>query len=338
VRIHLKAAIPAVATASLVTAALATLGLVAGVSAAGNTVKLDPSSQTVDKGAAFTVNVIIDASVALSGAQASVTFDPKKVQVTTVTKGDSWSSAPINVPAKIQTAIDAANKSGKLAQVATAFLPPGSVPAGRTEYLVIGFTAVECGTVILKLPIGPKDAFLIDGRTKTYGLDNVKITTTGAAVGICGPPVVPSPSPTPTPKASAKASPTPTASASPSPSPTPTTSASASASAAVSPSASAVASPSLGASPAASEAAIPSVEASSAPSAAPSVVAVASAAPTGAVDAATASSSAAPDTASASSTGSDSGGTPWLLIGLVVVVAVAVIGGGAAWLQRSRKA
>jgi hypothetical protein len=172
------------AIAACLAVLLVSVGFVTGVSAASNTLRIDPATTAVDQGATFSVKVIQNASVATSGAQVTVTYDQGKLQVTTVTKGAPWAAAPIFAGADAK-AIAAANKSGKLKTVAAAFLPPGSVPAGDQEFISIEFKAVACGQVKLSLPIGPADATFIDGRTKTYGASIKASATTGAVVTVC---------------------------------------------------------------------------------------------------------------------------------------------------------
>jgi hypothetical protein len=179
VRIHRSRAI-----AACLVAVLGLAGAVTTVFAAGNTMRIDPASSAVAKDATFTVKLIQNASVATSGAQATITFDKAKVQVTKVTRGAKWAPAPIFAGASDKE-IAAANKSGKLKTVAAAFLPPTSVPAGDQEFISVEFKAIACGQVKLDLPIGPGDTTFIDGRDATYGAAVKATATTGATVTVC---------------------------------------------------------------------------------------------------------------------------------------------------------
>jgi hypothetical protein len=156
---------------------------VAGVAAADDALRIDPPSQSVSKGGTAAVKVIQRASVPTSGAQATVTFDPAIVQVVSLAWGTPHEPAAIFVPSDMKPAIAAANKAGKLQTIATAFIPPASVPAGDADFLVIGFKAVGCGTSELGLPVGPLDAVLLDGRPDTYGA-GLPVTTRGGAVDV----------------------------------------------------------------------------------------------------------------------------------------------------------
>jgi hypothetical protein len=239
--------------------------------------------------------VIVNAAELTSGAQASITFDRTKVQVTSVAKGAAYSGAALFLGGDAGS-IAKANAKGKLTTVAAAFLPPGTVALGDQDFLDIGFKATACGKVVLGLPVGAADASLLDGRDATYG-KTLKPTTTGATVQICAPGT----SPAPTPPGSSAAAPTPTpggsvlaASSAPSSGPTDSTP--------------------------------PSSGPADSPS--PSVAPSDSSGPVAIV------ASPSPDSGQNPNSSSDSGGPPWLLIGLLVVAVAAVSG---TLLVRSRR-
>jgi hypothetical protein len=167
---------------------------------AGNSLRIEPWNSGVARSGTFTLKVVQKTDVATSGAQATVTFDPALLQVTAVTRGAPYASAPVFV-AGGPSAITAANSSGRLAGVAAAFLPPGSVPAGEADFLVIEFKAISCGQSELGLPVGPSDAALVDGRAATYGAP-LEVATRGGIVTTCaaGATIRPSPTPSPTPR------------------------------------------------------------------------------------------------------------------------------------------
>ena len=162
----------------------AILGLAGGATAADNTLSIDPATSDIADGATFNVRVVENATVAVSGVSATITFNKGILQVTSVTRGSAFASAPLFL-AGDAAAIASANKSGKLQNVAVAFFPPTSVPAGKQEFLTVGFKAIACGTVDMTVPTGRVDATMLDGRTATYGV-NLKLTTTGATVTVCG--------------------------------------------------------------------------------------------------------------------------------------------------------
>lgn len=162
---------------------VAILGFAGGAAAAGNTLRLDPATTNVANGATFNIKVVQSATVATSGSSASIVFNKGILQVTSVTRGNAFASAPLFL-AGDAAAIATANKTGKLQNVAAAFFPPTSVAAGEQEFITVGFKAIACGTAKLTVPTGRVDATMLDGRTATYG-QTLKITTTGATVTVC---------------------------------------------------------------------------------------------------------------------------------------------------------
>src|SRR5262245_49038465 len=159
---------------------LAFLGLavVGPTTAAGNAFRINLPTAVVGAHARFFVRIDQQTAVATSGAQATLVFDPSLLQVTTVQARGPYATAPIFLGAT-DAAIAAANTSGRLATVAAAFLPPGSVPAGPAEFLEIGLRAVGCGRTELGVPAGPADAMLLDGSGSDYG----QTLTVGAISG-----------------------------------------------------------------------------------------------------------------------------------------------------------
>src|SRR5262245_1847998 len=161
------------------------LGIVSSAAAATvtGTLKLDPPTTQVENGATFSIKVISNTSVPISGLSTSITFNKAVVQVTTITRSAAWASAPLFLAGDAK-AIATANSKGNLQNVAAAFFPPTSVPAGNQEFITVGFKAVGCGTASLGVPTGRVDSPLLDGRAATYGT-TIKLTTTGASVAVC---------------------------------------------------------------------------------------------------------------------------------------------------------
>ena len=172
------------------------MGVVPVLAAGTGTVVINPSGNPTPipaggPGATFSVDVVSNASVTTSGVQASVGFDRTVVQVTAVTRGVGWSSAPIfigpsgdlTIAANMSATIAAANASGTLATIA-ASQTSGSTPASVDEtFLTITFQVVGCGstsTTSITLPTGASNTLLTD---TTAG--QVAITTTGATVEPC---------------------------------------------------------------------------------------------------------------------------------------------------------
>src|SRR5262245_53050456 len=105
----------AVRLALIVAVAAATLGLATGASAAGvtGTVRLDPATVAVDNGGSFSLKIISNAAVPISGVSATITFDKSILQVISITRAAAWASAPLFLAADAK-AIATANQKGKL--------------------------------------------------------------------------------------------------------------------------------------------------------------------------------------------------------------------------------
>ena len=307
-RIRLSSPIAALTgLTAIVALTVGTLSHAAVAKGAGNTIRIEPATQTVQKDASFTVRIVGNASVPLSGLGASITYDKAKLKITNVVRGPSWLDAQVNVPANIQTAIATANTKGKLLALASAYFPPDAVPPGDADFVTVTFTAIGCGRVTLGLPVGPLDGTMLDGRDATYG-KVVKPTTTAGKVTVQGDCPVATPKPSGTSPATTTA-----------PGATPTPIGSTGASEVPSPSASVEdvsPSPTGG------------VEGSTgAPSSSPSEpIAIASVAAT-----------AAPTSPAIVDTANSSGGPPVLAL-VLALIAVIAVGGGALWWRSSRGA
>jgi probable HAF family extracellular repeat protein len=182
-----------------------------------STLEIAPvATSTLAVGDTFSVGVAITSTEALSGAQATVTFDPAVVQLRSYTRGAAWAQAPFQIAG---TTIASSNQTGALKAVASAFFPPDAVPAGHTDFLSLTFQAVACGSTWLGLPTGgPTNATLLGGTNADYGL-SIPLSTAGGTATVC-PGSTPAPSPTPTPTPTSR--PTPGATAAPPPTPSPT--------------------------------------------------------------------------------------------------------------------
>lgn len=147
--------------------------------------RIEPATVGVARGGSFTVKVVQDAPLPISGVQASIDFDPAIVQIESVALGTRYVSAPIVLPEDIEATVLAANTTGRLAQIAAAHTPPDAVPPGAATFLVVRFRAVGCGETDLALPArGPFDAQMISGQSDVYGRE-VPVSTAGAQVATC---------------------------------------------------------------------------------------------------------------------------------------------------------
>jgi len=163
----------------------------AGPDSSTASLRIEPASVAVATGSSFSVQVVQEPPVATSGAQASINFDPKILQVVSVTRGSAYQAAPIFLPENLDSDIQAANATGHLAQIAAAYTPPTAVPPGASTFLVVTFRAVACGQTDLTLPAtGPFNAQMISGQQPGYGAPvpvrtiNGHVTTCAAAGAI----------------------------------------------------------------------------------------------------------------------------------------------------------
>jgi hypothetical protein len=150
------------------------------------TLRIEPATVSVAAGSSFSLQVTQAVPVATSGAQASINFDPKYLQVVSVTRGAAYAGAPIFLPDDVGGDIRSANVTGHLAQIAAAFTPPTAVPPGDAAFLVIQFRAVACGQSDVTLPTGgPFNAQMISGDGPDYGQPVTPVRTSGGHVTTC---------------------------------------------------------------------------------------------------------------------------------------------------------
>jgi len=200
---------------SLFTGALAVASTPA---AAASTMAIAPAATGIlALGDTFTVAVTVDATEAVSGAEATVTFDPAVVQLRAFARGAAWAQAPLWITGND---VAKANQAGALQGVAAAFFPPDAVAAGQSDFLILTFQAVACGSSWLGLPAGaPVNAQLLGGTAADYGA-LLPVTTSGGTATAC-PGSTPAPSPRPTPTPTPRPTPLPTPAPTPTPLPTP---------------------------------------------------------------------------------------------------------------------
>jgi hypothetical protein len=172
-------------------------------------------------GTVFTVKIVEHSTVAISGAQITLNFDKNLLQIKSVSLGAPYADAPFFLGASAAQ-IATANSSGSLKTVAADFLSPTSVAAGAQLFLVVDLQAVACGSSDLDLPVSPFDAYLVDGRSGTYGA-HLATSAVGSSVSIvCSPGPSFLGTPTPTPSATPTHTPSPTPTHKPTPTPKPT--------------------------------------------------------------------------------------------------------------------
>ncbi len=202
---------------ALIVAAAPSLGATV-VAADQATFKPDPILTTVAGGQDFTISIVQSAPVATTGAQASVHFDPKVIQLKDFALGTEYTSrsaifafgnADRGTAGNKAAAITYANQAGLL-ENASGFLLPGSgsIAAGDAIFLTLTFTAVPGGGGSSNF--SPGDVSMIDeaGAPIVPHVTQGKVEVTpGGAVG-SGPPPSATPSQAPTEPPASPVSPT----------------------------------------------------------------------------------------------------------------------------------
>ena len=188
--------------------------------AASGSLRVDAGDQPIATGAEFPVRIMQNADVSTLSGQTSLTFDPSILQVVAVDAGPDYASSDATLligPADAVAAIDEANVTGALNDIATIILPGGGapVPAGEAILVTVTMAGIADGTSPLGLAPGcvsHPDQLGADGQPIVCGvgvwselLDDqgnpFEPSTTGGSVSISGsappPPATPSAGGTP---------------------------------------------------------------------------------------------------------------------------------------------
>ena len=105
-------------------------------------VNVSPTSQYVQEGEVFTVNVSIDPAVAIAGAQFDLSFNPSIVSVNSVTEGNLLNQNGANTYFSLGT-ID--NTAGTITGVAGAIITPRQTVSSPGVFAIIQMTAKSVG-------------------------------------------------------------------------------------------------------------------------------------------------------------------------------------------------
>ena len=167
------------------------------------TVRVNPAASSVELGAVFTIDIVIDGAEDLGGFEFDLTYDPAIVQVTDVSLGPFLGSTGRST-GTIGPEID--NTTGRVSFGAFSFgTEPG--PSGTGTLATITLSAAGAGTSLLDLQNTQV--------TDTQGNLQTPVTEEDGTVTVAA-------SPTPTPTATATATPTDVPTATPTPTPTDT--------------------------------------------------------------------------------------------------------------------
>jgi len=157
----------------------------------GNSIRIEPASTRVDRGATFSVRVVQRADVPTGGITATIVFDRSLLQVVSITKSSAYAAADLRQSAS-SDAIAAANVSGVLNSVKAEFPGRDSVPVGEADYITVEFRAIGCGRTPLLMPNDATDSSLLDGRDASYGRP-LPIRTVKGVVQVCDTQTPPTP-------------------------------------------------------------------------------------------------------------------------------------------------
>jgi hypothetical protein len=159
------------------------------LAAGTGSVSLSSANVGTSTGSSFFLDINTQASVAMSGASASIDFDRTKLQIVSValpTVGTGWNVAGAAHVTPSVAAIGTANVTGHLSAIG-AFFTDGtsSLPAATNEVLArVTFFATATGNTNIVLPSGGTEpAALLDGTAASYG-SPVVTTPSGTAVAI----------------------------------------------------------------------------------------------------------------------------------------------------------
>jgi len=111
-------------------------------------VTVSPSTQTVNVGSTFTVEVFVSPGTEIAGAQFDLSFDPSILEVINVGEGDLFSGAGVGTYFQVMRGIN--NQSGKIDDVVSVILGAAGVTSPGTM-AVITFRAKSPGTSTLTL-------------------------------------------------------------------------------------------------------------------------------------------------------------------------------------------
>jgi hypothetical protein len=163
----------------------------AAIATVGNSLRIVAATTNTTLGGAFSVTIVGNSAVQVSGTSASLTFDNAKLQVTSIAKGAEWTDGGatwLGYPsgANLATFLANANTAGKIPAIAASFLDGSSaLAAGDHTLLTVSFSVSACGDSGLGLPLGGSDGSMLDGEVATYGQGLVATSTSGTVSAPC---------------------------------------------------------------------------------------------------------------------------------------------------------
>jgi hypothetical protein len=194
-----------------------------------NTIKVIPATTTISPpatGGSFTVNIVANGAVNISGAGAGLAFDATKLTLTAiakdpteVTNGVSYLGFPS--AANTATFIANANTAGQIPNISWSYLDGASFELASADHGI--YSATFSVTAVGDSTLTPNSSpTILDGRAASYGVALTVTTVNGSVVNSVAATPTPTPTPVPTPTPTPTPAPRPTATAVPTPRPTAT--------------------------------------------------------------------------------------------------------------------
>jgi hypothetical protein len=160
-----------------VLAILFALAFGATTAAGATTVKIEPATQSVAAGDAFTITVMVEDVTEMAGDQARVNFDPSALAVSSVTEGEFLKSAGETIGVSDQ--ID--NENGRVT-FSYALRPQGSSVTGTGALATVHFTTQPSANGVFELQL--TDLLFTNGAGSGFDVEAIKngtLTITGGA-------------------------------------------------------------------------------------------------------------------------------------------------------------
>ncbi len=161
--------------------------------AAGTSISISPSSQSIENGDTFNVSLVINTDTASRGWQATVNYDTSKLIANSCTEGGflhDWAIAHGDNTSDQSSGIDPAQGKINLAYIITGDTDPGG-PSGSGTLCTISFTAKQSvnsitGITLSNVIVSDIDAQQITGATTIGGLLRIGTITTTTSGGQTG--------------------------------------------------------------------------------------------------------------------------------------------------------
>jgi uncharacterized repeat protein (TIGR02543 family) len=161
--------------------------------AAGTSISISPSSQSIENGDTFNVSLVINTDTASRGWQATVNYDTSKLIANSCTEGGflhDWAIAHGDNTSDQSSGIDPAQGKINLAYIITGDTDPGG-PSGSGALCTISFTAKQSvnsitGITLSNVIVSDIDAQQITGATTIGGLLRIGTITTTTSGGQTG--------------------------------------------------------------------------------------------------------------------------------------------------------